>query len=752
MTSEKERPQREAFAGKKKQMPGTRSLLAGILAWLFSAFFLQILAPSSSDIFSPALAAGKEKDKDKKDKDKDKDNGGGNANAAGNGNGKDKEAKEKEDKAKGKDEGPNSVDNGITEGNGVAIGLGEGVGLGIGVGNSDTIGFGIGISVDGSDKHRSLESFDRDKGRSGSGKSERDDWARGKGNGKGHKHDADKLDLGKQFDVDRIKKGLGSDLDELGKLLTNDAPQNGITGAGEGALMNAPSFAKKPESENAKGDIETGRPINAEKATKADVGRGSKAEKEAEKASKESEKEAEKAEKEAEKEARKAEKEAEKEAKKAAKEADKDAKKASKDEETVETPDSASSPPAADRRNVAGNNTVNAIQGSYVAHEVLAVGLNPRSISRARQLGFSINETGLEQEQGALLTLYTPTGIDSLRAITLLRRELPRDAFHLNWIYRPYNAAQDDPEGPQIPPDQPGGGGGCVGDKCYGRAAIGWNEKLNGCARGINVGVIDTDVDLGHPAFSGQKITRRTFVADGKQSSANGHGTGVLALLAGGRDSGTPGLIPEAQFFFADVFFTDSNGETITDTVSLLKALEWLEGSRTKIVNMSFSGPEDGLVQVRLKSMRARGVAFTAAAGNQGPAAVPSYPAAYPEVVAVTAVGKDMRVYVSANRGPYVDVAAPGVRIWTAIPGARGGYKTGTSFAAPFATAILALQQPDSLSAAKEELLDRMKAAELGPKGRDPIYGRGLLQAPEECSGLDAPVSVFAPATKVIRR
>jgi len=46
----------------------------------------------------------------------------------------------------------------------------------------------------------------------------------------------------------------------------------------------------------------------------------------------------------------------------------------------------------------------------------------------------------------------------------------------------------------------------------------------------------------------------------------------------------------------------------------------------------------------------------------------------------------------------------------------------------------------------------RMKAAELGPTRRDPIYGRGLLQAPEECSGPSAPISVSAPATAVIRR
>jgi subtilisin family serine protease len=379
---------------------------------------------------------------------------------------------------------------------------------------------------------------------------------------------------------------------------------------------------------------------------------------------------------------------------------------------------------------------------------VLAVGLQPQAMTRIRQLGFDISDTSLEQEQGTVLTLYPPDGLGALRSIALLRRELPRESFYLNRIYRPYNTATEDPnEMDRAPPSKPDVSGKCTGDRCFGRAAIGWGDRLADCARGVNVGVIDTDVDLAHPAFAGQKITRKAFLSEGKKSSGKGHGTSVLALLAGERDSSTPGLIPRAQFFFADIFFTDENGDTITDTVSLLKALQWMESSQTRVVNMSFSGPEDELVQVRLKAMRARGMAFTAAAGNQGPAAAPSYPAAYSEVIAVTAVDKNMRVYPFANRGPYVDVAAPGVKIWTAVAGAREEYRTGTSFAAPFVTAIIAVQQSNRLNEDDEQLLDHIQTEELGPQGRDQIYGRGLLKAPQECSN-DVPIAVSAPGAK----
>jgi hypothetical protein len=402
MTGKREDLRKGALAGDKMRKPRTTSLravFAGLLAWLASSFFLQLPAPSSFRIFSPAFAAGGQKNKEK-----DKDTGAGNASAPGNGN----------DNLKDTDEARNGVHDDVTEGNGIAVGVGEGVGLGIGVRNGDTIGVGIGISVDQGDKHRSLESFDRDQGQSGSDKSARDDWSRGADNSKGHQHKADKLDLGKQFDVERIKKGLGPDLDELSKLLIIEAPQNGMTGTRGGALVNAPAFAKKPDPANAKSDL-AGQPVRGEKTMQPNAGSDGEAEK-------------------------------------AATEAGREDREAAGEEETVEMPTAASSSLVIDTRNVGGNRTVNVAPGSYVGQEVLGVGLNPRSISLARQLGFSINETGLEHEQGALLTLYAPTGLDSLQAIALLRRELPRDTFHLNGIYRNKNTARDDLNGTH-PPD-----------------------------------------------------------------------------------------------------------------------------------------------------------------------------------------------------------------------------------------------------------------------------------------------------------
>lgn len=374
---------------------------------------------------------------------------------------------------------------------------------------------------------------------------------------------------------------------------------------------------------------------------------------------------------------------------------------------------------------------------SYSRGEVLAVNLSSAGVARAQALGFSVSASSSAPLEGMVTVLTVPPGVDALDALELLKQDLPAGRFLLNHLYRLYFPASKNDSGkePGAEPAVLGGVGKCGADRCYAKAAIGWKDGFAACARGVRVGVIDTDIDLRHPAFAGQKITHSSILPDGKHSSANWHGTGVLALLAGRQDSGTPGLIHEADFYVASIFFADEDGESVTDTVSILKALDWMSASGAKLVNMSFAGPPDDLMQMRIETLSAQGFVFAAAAGNEGPAAGPSYPAAYPQVIAVTAIARDMRVYPLANRGAYIDVAAPGVRIWTAAPNAREGYRVGTSFAAPFVTAVLAIQQRDVLRPPKAALLNRLKTVNLGSSNRSPTYGRGLLQAPGRCPG-----------------
>jgi subtilisin family serine protease len=209
----------------------------------------------------------------------------------------------------------------------------------------------------------------------------------------------------------------------------------------------------------------------------------------------------------------------------------------------------------------------------------------------------------------------------------------------------------------------------------------------------------------------------------------------------------------------ADTFFADRGGNVVTDTFSMLRALGWMQEEGVEIVNMSLAGPKDALLGMAVKEMSARGTIFVAAAGNGGPAGAPSFPAAYEEVIAVTAVDRKGKNYPNATRGPHIDLAAPGVGIWVAFPGGREGTLTGTSFAAPYVTAVVAAMYASTQSKSsdarlnpKTSFLKKMKPFDLGPAGRDQTYGEGLVQAPETCKRDDRRIPPFrnTPTAQVL--
>jgi minor extracellular protease Epr len=98
------------------------------------------------------------------------------------------------------------------------------------------------------------------------------------------------------------------------------------------------------------------------------------------------------------------------------------------------------------------------------------------------------------------------------------------------------------------------------------------------------------------------------------------------------------------------------------------------------------------------------------------------YPAALDGVVAVTAVDVALAPWPQASPGPHVALAAPGVDLYTA----GDKYRSGTSFAAPFATVALALERERGGAGAPARVL--AAARDLGPPGRDPVFGAGLVQ------------------------
>jgi subtilisin family serine protease len=150
---------------------------------------------------------------------------------------------------------------------------------------------------------------------------------------------------------------------------------------------------------------------------------------------------------------------------------------------------------------------------------------------------------------------------------------------------------------------------------------------------------------------------------------------------------------------------------------------------------MSLSGPPNEVLRKAIASAQERGMVIVAAAGNNGAGAEPSYPAAYPGVIAVTAVDRKLDIYRRATQGEYVDLAAPGVDLWVAAPGGGGTMKTGTSYAVPFISAAAAILRAsnNALDGAGLQALLESRTLDLGKPGRDKTYGSGLLQAADLC-------------------
>lgn len=366
---------------------------------------------------------------------------------------------------------------------------------------------------------------------------------------------------------------------------------------------------------------------------------------------------------------------------------------------------------------------------------VLTINPQGKTLATAKAKGFTVHEaTRLPGLKFSVTRITPPEGMSLAEAERILRSEAPGTRLGLNLKYRIYRAATGTEHNGTASRDSKLSPRSCDADHCFGREIIGWQKKLKSCAKNIRIGVVDTAVDTAHPAFLQRRIAVRSFSSQMSAKSATWHGTGVLALLAGDEKSGTPGLVSDAEFIVADAFYSDEDGQPSSDTLSLLRALDWLKEKQVKIINMSIAGPPDDLLRSTIEEMSVSGTLFIAAAGNEGPGAPPSYPAAYPQVIAVTAVDKHLHAYRYANQGGYIDVAAPGVSIWTAIPGAQGGYHSGTSFAAPFVTAAIAAIYDSLPEKSKTGALERVPVVDIGEPGRDPIFGHGLIIAPDSCS------------------
>jgi subtilisin family serine protease len=251
-------------------------------------------------------------------------------------------------------------------------------------------------------------------------------------------------------------------------------------------------------------------------------------------------------------------------------------------------------------------------------------------------------------------------------------------------------------------------------------------SEAHALARGdsIRVAIIDTTIDTKHPDLAG--TVSSSFNAIGKPDKPHSHGTGIAGVIAA--HGKLMGVAPAVNVLAIAAFTSLGSKGT---SLAILDGLEHAGTSDANVVNMSFAGPSDPEMQLKIAALRNKGIVLVAAAGNAGPKSEKLFPAAYPEVIAVTATDADDKLFDMANRGNHIALAAPGVSIFVAAPNDSYNFQSGTSFAAAQVSGVAALilarnRKLDPLAVRR---ILTSTARDLGPPGPDDQFGSGLVDA-----------------------
>lgn len=270
---------------------------------------------------------------------------------------------------------------------------------------------------------------------------------------------------------------------------------------------------------------------------------------------------------------------------------------------------------------------------------------------------------------------------------------------------------------------------------------------------GVTVAIIDSGSGP-HPDLDANLIPGRSFI-DGIESAGaievdaeKSHGTHVAGIVGAvnGNGIGVSGVAPNARILPIRIF--PPVGQSKSSDAAL--AIRFAADAGVKVINLSFGGiNRDQNTVDAIAYAVGKNILIVAAAGNDGPGEPPKWPAADDNTIAVTAVDENRAVTEFDQRGDYIDISAPGVRILSTqqanlpcsgVPQPIGyGCIGGTSMAAPFvsgAAALLFSARPQ-ITAAQVRFLLMSTATDLGDAGKDTTFGAGLLNLPAAFAALN---------------
>jgi subtilisin family serine protease len=252
--------------------------------------------------------------------------------------------------------------------------------------------------------------------------------------------------------------------------------------------------------------------------------------------------------------------------------------------------------------------------------------------------------------------------------------------------------------------------------------------QAHALVRGMNVtiAVIDSGVDIKHPELANSVAD--SFDALGSSEGPHVHGTGIAGAIVA--HAKLMGSAPEARLLAIRAFGGRSKSAESTSYV-ILRGLNYATEHGAQIINMSFAGPKDPLVERGIAATAARGIVMVAAAGNAGAKSPPLYPAANPNVIAVSGTDAQDRLFAASNRGNHIAISAPGADIFLPAPDEKYQITSGTSFSAAYVSGIAALmlERNPSLKPNDVRAILTKTARDLGVPGRDDQFGAGEADA-----------------------
>ncbi len=274
---------------------------------------------------------------------------------------------------------------------------------------------------------------------------------------------------------------------------------------------------------------------------------------------------------------------------------------------------------------------------------------------------------------------------------------------------------------------------------------------------GVIVAIIDSGVRASLPDLAGLSLLPPYSTLTGKSGGTddNGHGSHVCGTIAQATDNGIgcAGIAPAVRILSVKALNAAGQGTNFT----LGTAIRYAVDQGASIINLSVGGSPSKTLRDACIYAHSRDVLLVCSAGNSGQPAL-TYPAAYPEVFSVGAIGPTGRRATFSQSGPGLGIVAPGVDILQqTFVGAKVGYFyfSGTSMAAPMVSGVAALVKSlrPALSRRDLKLLLTSTATDLGPPGPDREYGAGLVNAAAACAkamGIPPPVAPPLPIPEPI--